>query len=97
MTLKVGGLSIEWDARKNSINLKKHGVGFKEAANVFFDNNRVEFFDTKHSEKESRFVVIGMVRDILLVIYTEKQDSLRIISARKATPIEREIYYGKNS
>ena len=97
MKIKVDGLSIEWDARKNSLNLRKHGVGFKEASNVFFDNNRVEIFDAKHSEYENRFAVIGMVRDILLVIYTERQDALRIISARKATPSERKIYYGKNS
>lgn len=96
MKLMVDGLSIEWDARKNSLNLKKHGVGFKEASGVFFDENRVEIFDTIHSEHEDRFAVIGMVRDILLVIYTDRQDSLRIISARKATPSERKIYYGKN-
>ena len=97
MTLKVDGLSIEWDAQKNALNLKKHGIGFKEASNVFFDENRVEFFDAKHSEQEDRFATIGMVRDIILVIYTERKAALRIISARKATPSERKIYYGKNS
>ncbi|MBQ9017384.1 BrnT family toxin [Candidatus Saccharibacteria bacterium] len=89
-------MSIEWDTRKNSLNLKKHGVSFKEASNIFFDDNRVEIYDAAHSEYEDRFAVIGMVRDVLLVIYTERKDTLRIISARKATPSERKIYYGKN-
>ena len=76
--------------------LSKHqeaGVHFRDAAFVFLDNNRVE----KHSEEEDRYIVIGKVDDILFVVYTERIGSVRIISARKATPSERELYYGKNS
>ena len=97
MKLKVDGLSIEWDARKNSINIRKHHIDFKDAALIFSDNNRIEIYDKPHSDTEDRFIVIGMVDEILFVVYTERMDSLRIISARIATPLEKEIYYGKNS
>ena len=97
MTTKVGRLSIEWDAHKDLLNLKKHGISFRDAAYVFLDENRVELYDIRHSETEDRYIVIGVVKDILFVIYTERGKSIRIISARKATPKERELYYGKNS
>ena len=97
MKLKVGDLSVEWDARKNSLNIKKHNIDFKDAALIFSDENRVEIYDDLHSEEEDRYIVIGMVDEILFVVYTERLDSLRIISARIATSSEKEIYYGKNS
>ena len=97
MKLKVGDLRIEWDSQKNSLNVKKHGIYFKDAAFVFFDKNRLEYYDIRHSDQEDRYIVIGMVYDVLFVIYTERGEFIRIISARKATPIERELYYGKNS
>lgn len=97
MRKTIDGLIVEWDARKNEANIKKHGVHFKDAAFVFLDNNRVEIYDIKHSDDEDRYIVIGMVNEILFVIYTERVDSIRIISARKATPSERELYYGTNS
>ena len=97
MTINVDGLSIEWDARKDSINMKKHGIRFRDAAFVFLDKNRVEFYDIKHSIDEDRYVVIGIVDEILFVVYAERVESIRIISARKATSSERKLYYGKNS
>ena len=97
MTLSVDGLSIEWDARKDSINARKHGIHFKDAAFVFLDENKIEIYDIKHSDEEDRYIIIGMVNEILFVVYTERIGSIRIISARKATPSERELYYGKNS
>lgn len=96
MTNKIGELSIEWDAHKDSANFKKHGVKFKDAAFVFLDDSRVELYDAKHSELEARYIVIGMVNEILFVVYTERATGIRIISARKATPKERELYYEKN-
>ena len=96
MTNELGELSIEWDAYKDSVNIEKHGIGFEEAALVFLDENRVELYDIKHSKTESRYIVIGKVREILFVVYTERKARIRIISARKATPRERELYYGKN-
>lgn len=97
MKLKVDGLSIEWDTYKNSLNVKKHHISFKDAALVFSDKNRIEIYDELHSDKEDRFIIIGMVEEILFVIYTERGESLRLISARIATSSEKEIYYGKNS
>lgn len=97
MTLIVGDLSIEWDAHKNSLNIEKHGVHFEDAAFVFLDDNRVELYDIGHSAEEDRYIVIGMINEILFVVYTERESNIRIISARKATPRERKVYYGKNS
>ena len=96
MKLKIDGLNIEWDIQKNSLNIRKHHISFKDAARIFFDKNRVELYDERHSEEEDRFITIGMVNEILFVVYTERLDTLRIISARIATPSEKEIYYGKN-
>ena len=57
------------------------------------DENRVEEFDEEHSFDEDRWQVIGMVNDILFVVYTERGESTRLISARKATASERRKYY----
>jgi len=97
MKLNVGGIRVEWDAKKNAINIKKHHIDFKDAALIFSDENRLEIYDTMHSEKEDRYIVIGMVDDILFVVYTERDEVLRLISARIATSAEKEYYYGKNS
>ena len=70
MKLKVDGLNIEWDIQKNSLNIKKHHINFKDAARIFFDENRVEIYDSLHSELEDRYITIGMVDEILFVVYT---------------------------
>ena len=89
-----GELSIQfgWDADKAALNLKKHGVDFRDAVQVFNDVNRIEWYDFAHSDEEDRYNTIGMVRQVLFVVYTERRDKTRIISARKATPKERRIY-----
>lgn len=87
-------LIFEWDSEKARINKLKHKVSFETAANVFFDENRIERLDDEHSDNEERWQVIGMIEDILFVIYTEREDRTRIISARKANRAERRIYYG---
>lgn len=86
-----------WDGKKNKINIKKHGVSFQVAAQVFFDDSSVTFFDQLHSDNEQRFVVIGLSSDgLLFVVFVEKTDDLiRIISARKATKKERGLYEEK--
>ena len=85
-----------WDENKNKENRKKHGIDFQDAVLVFNDDNRIEFYDESHSEEEDRFDTIGMVEDILFVVYTERGPLTRIISARIATPKERRLYYGRN-
>lgn len=97
MKTEVEELIVEWDDAKDAINFEKHCIHFSSAALVFTDENRLEFYDEKHSETEDRFAVIGMVEDVLFVIYTERKNNLRIISARLATKKEKELYYGKNS
>jgi len=86
-------LKFEWDDEKAAINLKKHKVAFEDAVYVFQDDNRIEFFDAEHSDEEDRYVAIGMVGTILLVVFTERKDVTRIISARKANSMERSYYY----
>ena len=86
---------VEWDDDKNITNQKKHGISFYTAALVFADENRIEYYDELHSIEEDRYVVIGCVRDIIFVIYTMREESVRLISARIATPTERKVYYGE--
>lgn len=94
MKTTIDGYPVEWDETKNEINKRKHGISFETAALVFADAERIEYFDRLHSEIEDRYVVIGKVRDILFVVYTQRSDSSRLISARIATATERRIYYG---
>lgn len=72
---------------------EKHGVSFQTAALVFYDENRIEMYDSEHSLEEDRYITIGMVEDVLFVVYTERKDRLRIISARLANKKERSMYY----
>ncbi|MBQ4403700.1 MAG: BrnT family toxin [Selenomonadaceae bacterium] len=85
----------EWDREKAKLNKIKHGVSFKTATAVFDDPNRIEQFDALHSWEEERWQVIGMTGDILFVVYTERCDKIRLISAREATEDERSRYYGR--
>lgn len=93
--IDIGGLIVEWDDNKAEANYKKHGIRFRVAARIFLDNNRIENYDELHSDYEDRWKVIGKVRDILAVIYTERGEKYRIISARYATSEEEDEYYGQ--
>lgn len=87
---------FEWDENKEKINIKKHGIDFRTAALVFQDKNRIEWFDEVHSEYEDRYITIGEINGVaivLMVVYTEREDAIRLISARKATTQERRAYY----
>ena len=89
-------MTFEWDERKNEINKKKHkGISFEYAAHVFEDSKRIERFDALHSMlNEERMQTIGMVQEVLFVVYTEKgEDIVRIISARIAEKEEVDEYY----
>ena len=88
---------FEWDDEKNELNKKKHGISFESAAWVFFDPNYIEVLDEMHSDDELRYKVIGIVHDLLVVIYTDREDATRIISARKANAKERGAYNGNRS
>ena len=86
-----------YDALKGAINKRKHGISFEAAAYVFLDNLRLDFVDDKHSTiEEVRWITIGLVKDVLTVVYCERpQDGkhyYRLISARHATPAECRLY-----
>ena len=90
-------MRFEWDDRKAVENLKKHGVSFGEATEVFYDPNAIEVYDERHSIEEARFIIIGLSsRRLLYVIYAEQaKDVVRIVSARKAKRFEG-IQYGRD-
>jgi uncharacterized protein len=88
------GLAFEWDNRKARQNTRKHGVSFEEAASVFGDTMSRTIPDPLHSTDEDRFVMVGQSdrRRVLVVVFTERGDRFRIISARLATRRERKDY-----
>lgn len=87
---------FEWDEEKNIINIQKHKISFETAAHVFDDPDYIEMYDFEHSIEEDRYIAIGMVGDILFVVFTERKDNLRLISARLATEAERRLYYDQD-
>lgn len=91
-------IKFEWDPSKGIKNEEKHGVSFDEAQSVFFDEYAIQFFDEEHSHKEDRFLMLGLSNEtrILLVCHCERDEgeTIRIISARKATKNERKYYKG---
>ena len=90
-----GDMLFGWDENKNRLNKIKHGISFETALKVFADENRIEQLDDFHSDDEDRWQVIGKVNDILFVVYTERFEAVRLITARKATAQERRIYYDR--
>jgi len=91
-------MRFEWDAGKAETNQTKHGVAFTEAATVFSDPLSETFADPDHSIGEFRYVTVGqsLAGRLLVVGHTERDDALRIITARQATPRERRYYECKN-
>jgi uncharacterized protein len=87
-------LPFEWDTIKAEINKQKHGVSFEEAETVFDDPLAAIFDDEIHSVYEPREIIIGhsISQRLILVCFTERAGSIRIISARRATPREHHDY-----
>ena len=89
---------FNWDTDKNLSNIEKHGVPFKEAATVFLDPEATLLDDTDHSQYEERFNVIGLSETLKLLMvchcYRDDDAVIRIISARKATRSEEDLYGG---
>lgn len=88
------GMFLEWDDRKGGLNLSKHGVSFDEACTVFGDPLAITIADELHSEKEDRLITLGCSREgrLLVVVFTERDESVRLISARVPTRHERKQY-----
>ena len=89
-------MKFEWDEDKNTINKEKHRISFETAAYVFDDPYYIEMFDFEHSVDEDRYIAIGKVGDVLFVVFTERKDTIRLISARLATNAERSLYYDQD-
>ena len=87
-------LNFEWDEEKSKKNFKKHGVTFEEAKTIFNDPSAITTDDPDHSDEEERYLDIGLSSKakVLVVWYTERQQNIRIIGCRKATPSERMTY-----
>ncbi|MGI0481597.1 BrnT family toxin [Geminocystis sp. CENA526] len=85
-------LEFEWDENKRQSNLRKHGIDFVLACKVF-ENYTVEFEDHRYDYGEERFIAIGITKNqTLTVVYTIRNNVIRLISARKSTREERKIY-----
>jgi hypothetical protein len=89
-------VEVEWDQRKTDSNLKKHGVDFADAATVLFDDLAITISDDSVDEEE-RYVTLGMdaLGRCLVVVYTWREEVVRLISARLATESERRRYEDK--
>ena len=87
-------LTFEWHEAKANENLRKHHISFEQAKTIFNDPFLLTFADDIHSHEEERFINIGRSSkgNILIVIHTEREGAIRIISSRKATVPERNIY-----
>jgi uncharacterized protein len=87
-------VNFEWDEDKAAANLRKHGVSFEEGTTVFTDPLSITISDPLHSQDETRYVDIGRSSEgrLLVVVYTEEEPTIRLISCRPATRAERRIY-----
>ena len=93
VNFELGEYKFVWDSEKAEKNLKKHKIHFEDAARVFLDDYRFDDYDEIHSDFEDRIKTVGFVRNVLAVIYTEREDRNRIISARRATKREEVKYF----
>jgi hypothetical protein len=92
----MGDVRFEWDARKSRANKKKHGVSFEEARTAFLDEHARVIPDPDNSDDEDRFVLLGLSVQLRVLVvchcYRERDQVVRIISARRADPSERRQY-----
>ena len=91
-------MEFEWDDTKAAENARVHGVSFAQAALAFGDPFAVEWIDLRDDYGEERIILLGMSGgQILTVVYTERGERIRIISARGATRNEQDLYYRENA
>jgi uncharacterized DUF497 family protein len=92
-------MRIIWDENKNRENIRKHNVSFEEAQTVFYDPNGKLIDDPDHSDEEDRYIILGLSKVLHLLVvchcYRENDETIRIISARKATTKESKYYGGQ--
>ncbi len=85
-------MQFEWNEEKARLNQRKHGVSFREALTSFYDLGQVAFYDVDHSEDREILLGYSNQERLLLVVYTLRNDIIRIISARRATRTEAQDY-----
>lgn len=87
---------FDWDPRKSATNRRKHGISFEEAQTVFYDDHALLRDDPDHSDDEDRFLLLGFSQSLRVLVvchcYRDNDQTIRIISARKADPSERQQY-----
>jgi uncharacterized DUF497 family protein len=91
-------MKIVWEEKKNKENIRKHSISFEEAQTVFYDTNGKLINDPDHSDDEDRFIILGLSKMLHLLVvchcYRENDETIRIITARKATKKEAKYYGG---
>jgi uncharacterized protein len=93
---QIRGVEFEWDEEKYALNIRKHGVTFEEAAEVFFDDENI-FGDASAAEESREFVVGFSTRfNLLFTVFVERRERIRIVSARPATESEAIAYAERN-
>jgi len=87
-------ITFEWDENKNTLNKIKHKISFQEAKSCFYDPEQIAFYDPEHSHAEDREILIGHSEQnrLMMVVYTLRNEKIRIISARKASKHEIKTY-----
>lgn len=86
-------INFGWDETKRQTNIRKHGIDFVDVPTVF-DGVTVTIEDTRYNYGETRFITLGLLRShVIVVVHTERHERIRIISARKATRYESELYF----
>lgn len=87
-------MEFEWDPKKARINIRKHRVSFEEAVTVFSDVLSFTYDDEIHSRTERRYATLGISNQghVLVIAHTMRNEVVRIISAREATPREKRWY-----
>ncbi len=90
-------MHFEWDSDKEDANVQQHGVAFSEAIEALADANGIEYFDREHSDDEPRYIRVGLSsRRLLVVIFTERNDGIRLISAWPADKQAERLYEDKS-
>jgi uncharacterized protein len=88
----IQAMKFEWDTTKRQTNIRKHGIDFEDARKIFFGPTVT--IEDPGSYGESRYLTVGMMENhIIVIIHTERQNIIRLISARKATKHEQKYYF----
>ena len=90
-------IEFEWYSEKERLIAEKHGIDMIAVKRIFDDPYRIMQYDNAHSGLEERWQTLGKVKGVLFAVYTEREEKVRIITARKATPAERREYYGTSN